>query len=314
MRQGDSKAHAGAPQAAPRRVLLTGASGLLGGRLAERLRESFELITACHQAATPGEGESVGLDLGSTDSVEAAFDRARPDAVVHSAALSDVDRCEREPELALRVNVGGSERIARACAARGVALVALSTDLVFPGNRALSTEDATPQPLSVYGRTKLASEAAVLAHCPAAAITRVALVIGRGHGPRGTGTELIAWALRSGRRARLFTDQYRTPIDADSVAEAITLALQRRASGRYHLGGPERVSRHELGLRVTQLLGLSSAGIEAVAYRDEPTEGPRPADASLDSRHARDTLGWTPRALDAAILLSRSAPDIIAPR
>jgi dTDP-4-dehydrorhamnose reductase len=234
--------------------------------------------------------------------------------VVHSAALSDVDRCEREPELARRVNVDGSERIARACAARGVALVALSTDLVFPGESAFSPESAVPQPLSVYGRTKLAGEAAVLALCPSAAITRVALVIGCGYGPRATGSEAIAWALREGRTARLFTDQYRTPIDADSVAEAIALVLQRRASGRFHLGGLERVSRYELGLRVARLLALSSGHVEAVAYRAEPTEGPRPADASLDSQRTRQELGWMPRGLDAAILLGRAAPDIIPAR
>ncbi len=313
MRPDNSKAEAPPPQAGPRRVLLTGASGLLGGRIAERLRESFEVITTRHQAAAHGDGKSVGLDLGSSDSVEAAFDRARPDAVVHSAALSDVDRCEREPELARSVNVSGSERIAQACATRGLALVALSTDLVFPGGLSLSPEGALPQPLSVYGRTKLAGEVASLALCPSAAVVRVALVIGRGHGPRGTGTEAIVWALRAGRPARLFSDQYRTPIDADSVAEAIALALQRRASGRYHLGGSERVSRYELGLRVARLLGLQSALVEAVAYRDEPTEAPRPKDASLDSRRAREEFGWAPRGLDAAILLSRMAPDIIAP-
>lgn len=314
MRPDNSKAQAPPLQAGPLRVLLTGASGLLGGRIAERLRESFDVITTRHRAAAHGDGESVGLDLGSSDSVEAAFDRARPDAVVHAAALSDVDRCEREPELARSVNVSGSERIAQACATRGLALVALSTDLVFPGDLSLSAEGAMPQPLSVYGRTKLAGEVAILALCPSAAVTRVALVIGRGHGPRGTGTEAIAWALRGGRAARLFSDQYRTPIDADSVAEAIALALQRRASGRYHLGGPERVSRYELGLRVARVLGLPSALVEAVAYRDEPTEAPRPADASLDSRRAREEFGWAPRGLDAAILLSRMAPDIIAPR
>ena len=314
MRSNDSKAPAPAPQAAPRRVLVTGASGLLGGRIAERLRQSFEVIAAYHQTPGDGGGESVRLDLGAPFSVTAAFDRARPDAVVHSAALSDVDRCEREPELARSVNVSGSERIAQACAARGLALVALSTDLVFPGELAFSPEGAAPGPLSVYGRTKLDGEAAVLALCPWAAVVRVALVVGRGHGPRGTGTEALAWALRAGRSVRLFSDQYRTPVDADSVAEAIARVLQRRGRGSYHLGGPERLSRYELGLRVAQVLGLPNAGLEAVAYRDRPTEGPRPADVSLDSRRARVELDWTPRRLEAAILLGRAAPDIIAPR
>ncbi len=295
-------------------MLVTGASGLLGGRIAERLCEGFEVITACHEAPGDHGAGSVRLDLAAPGSVEAAFDQARPDAVVHSAALADVDRCEREPELARSVNLDGSLRIAQACATRGLPLVALSTDLVFPGDQPFSTEGTAPRPLSVYGQTKLAGEAAVLAHCPSAAVVRVALVIGRGHGPRGTGSEAIAWALCRGGSLGLFSDQYRTPIDADSVAEAIALLLQRRGRGRYHLGGSERLSRYELGLRVARALGLPRGGLEAVAYRDRPTPGPRPADVSLDSRRAREELGWTPRTLEAAILLGRAAPDIIAPR
>ncbi len=294
-------------------MLLTGASGVLGGTLAARLAGRFELVAGRHSAPTT-HGAAVALDLSSRDSVEAAFEAARPGAVVHSAALADVDYCQRHPEEAQRVNVGGTEAVAAAAARRGLPLVTLSTDTVFDGTRAGLAEDALPRPLQVYGRTKLAAEQAALALCPGACVLRVCLVIGRGHGGRGTATEAIAWALRAGRRVRLFTDQYRTPIDADSVADAVILALDRNGHGLYHLGGPERVSRHALGQRVASVLGLSPAGIEPAAYADAPGDGPRPADVSLDSGRARAELGWTPRGLDAAILLGRAAPDILPPR
>jgi dTDP-4-dehydrorhamnose reductase len=294
-------------------VLLTGASGVLGGRIALRLAERCTVIAARHSTAPAG-GVSVDLDLASPASVARAFREALPDAVVHSAALADVDACERDPERAFRVNVGGTEAIARAAAERGLHLVTLSTDTVFPGDGGLQGEDATPRPLQVYGRTKVAAEAAALGLCPGAAVARVCLVTGRGHGPRGTASESIAWALRDGRPLRLFTDQYRTPVDADSVAEALALLLERRGHGIYHLAGPERVSRHALGLRVAALLGLPAAGLEPVRYADQPSAGPRPADLGLDASRARDELGWTPRSLEAAIRLGRAAPDIIAPR
>lgn len=294
-------------------MLLTGASGVLGGRLAAGLARRFAVVAARHDAAL-GPGESVALELGSAESVARAFDAARPQAVVHSAAIADVDRCEREPEAAFRVNVSGSEAIARAAAERGLPLVALSTDTVFPGDGGLVAEDAPPRPLQVYGRTKLAAEAAALGLCPGAAVARVGLVIGRGHGARGTATESIAWALRAGRRPRLFVDQYRTPVDADSVAEAIAAILERRGAGVYHLGGSERLSRHALGLRVAAALGLDAAAIDAIACASHPSAGPRPPDVGLDSARARRELGWIPRSLDASILLGRGAPDIIPPR
>lgn len=282
-------------------MLLTGASGLLGGILAERLARSFVLLTDRFDVAAPG-------------AAEAAVEASRPDAVVHSAALADVDRCERDPDAAWRVNVDGTEAVAAAAARRGLPLVVLSTDTVFDGAHAPLREDAVARPLQVYGRSKLAGEQAALALCPDAAVLRVCLVAGRGHGPRGTATESVAWALRAGRRPRLFSDQYRTPVDADSVADAVRLALERRARGIFHLGGPERVSRYELGLRVAAALGLSPRGIEAVAWADQPAAAPRPPDVSFDSARARAELGWRPRDLDAAILLGRAAPDILPAR
>jgi dTDP-4-dehydrorhamnose reductase len=179
---------------------------------------------------------------------------------------------------------------------------------VFGGDRALLREDDAPSPLSVYGRTKLAGEEAALAACPSAAVVRVALTLGRGHGPRGTSTESVAWALRAGRTVRLFTDEYRTPVDPESVADALARLLERGGSGRFHLGGAERLSRHALGLRVARALGLSEAGILAGLQSDYSGPDPRAADVSLDSTRARRELAWAPRPLEEAILEERSVP------
>ena len=198
--------------------------------------------------------------------------------------------------------------LGRLCRERALRLVALSTDLVFRGGRAFVREDDTPAPLSVYGRTKLAGEEAVLAACPSAAVVRIALTLGRGHGARGTSTESVAWALGAGRAVQLFTDEYRTPVDPESVADALARLLERGGSGRYHLGGPERLSRHDLGLRVARALGLPESGITAALQSDHEGPDPRAADVSLDSTRARRELGWEPRPIDEAIRESRMAP------
>jgi dTDP-4-dehydrorhamnose reductase len=164
--------------------------------------------------------------------------------------------------------------------------------------------------LSLYGRTKLAGEEAALAACPSAAVVRVGLVLGRGHGARSTASEAVAWALRTGRSIRLFTDEYRSPIDPTSVAEAVSRLLMRRsATGRFHLGGPERLSRHELGLRVARVLGLRTEGIEAGAQADYDGPDRRAADVSLDSTRAWRELDWEPRSIDEAVREGRVAPD-----
>jgi dTDP-4-dehydrorhamnose reductase len=293
----------------PRCVLVTGAAGLVGGRVAALLARRFEVVAARHVTAPPSGMAEVELDLLDGASLASALERARPDAVVHCAAQSNADRCEREPRPAERLNVEATAELARACHKRGLRLVALSTDLVFAGDHSFMREDDSTDPLLVYGRTKLRGEDAVLALAPDAVVMRVALVAGRGHGTKATSTESVAWALRTGRRLRLFTDQVRTPVDSAGVADAVGRALERPVSGRFHLGGPERVSRYELGLRVAVVLGLNVDGITAVTTAEMPQEARRPADTSLDSSRAQDELGWEPRGLADTIRDGRPAPD-----
>jgi dTDP-4-dehydrorhamnose reductase len=288
------------------RVLVTGAGGLLGGRLATLLSGQMEVVAAVHHAPPPDGLACVPFDLLEPASYAVALELARPEAVVHAAAVAQPDQAEADLDRATRVNAKAPRLLARMCAGRGIRLVALSTDLVLPGDRAGSAEDAAPGPLLHYARTKLEGEGAVLGECPAAAVVRVALVVGRGHGPRGSASEAIAWALRAGRRLRLFGDQFRTPIDAESVAQAVAALLRGRQSGLFHLGGPERVSRHQLGLRVAAAFGLDASLIDEARQSEQAV--PRPADVSLDSGRARRELGFAPRSLDEALRDGRIQP------
>jgi dTDP-4-dehydrorhamnose reductase len=108
---------------------------------------------------------------------------------------------------------------------------------------------------------------------------------------------------------RLFTDQFRTPVDPESLADGVDRLLEGTAAGLFHLGGSERLSRHALGLRTALCLGLDGGLIDAVTAAEHPSGAPRPADVSLDSRRATSELGWRPRPLDQAILESRTTPS-----
>jgi len=290
------------------RVLVTGAGGLLGGRLAALLSGSGFDVTALWRRSPPPPGvASWRADLAPSGAVAAVLDRVRPDAVVHAAAFAHPDLCETAPAEAERVNADLPRRLAEATRARGIRLLALSTDLVFDGSSPFCSPETPARPLGVYGRTKLRGEDAVLEADPGAAVVRVALVLGRGHGSRGTASEAVAWALAAGKALRLFADEYRTPIDPESVADAVARLLGATASGRFHLGGSERLSRHELGMRVARALRLDGALISRGVRVDYPGPDPRPADTSLDSARATRELGWRPRALDDAVLGGRAA-------
>jgi dTDP-4-dehydrorhamnose reductase len=276
---------------------------LLGGRLASLLGGDFELIAGFRESPAPEGLRHERIDL-SSEGLAALLDRLRPDAIVHAAAIADPDRCEADPASARRANVEAALALGRWCNGSGAHLVFFSTDLVFPGDRPLSRENDPPGPILLYGRTKLEAETALLPR-PGTTVVRCALVAGRGHGPRKTATEAIAAALREGRPMKLYTDQFRTPVDPQSVAEAVRQVLVRRTGGLFHLGGPDRVSRFDLGRRVARAFSLPEDLLVPVSSAEYPPKAPRPLDVSLDSARAREVLSWRPRPLDTVILESR---------
>lgn len=292
------------------RVLVTGAGGLLGGRLAALLAgRGLTVIAARRRAPAPLGLAELAVDLVEPGVLERTLLDARPEAVVHAAVMGRAGDCEARPAEAEAVNARLPGLLARRCRAHGIRLIALSTDLVFAGDRAEAGEGDPPGPLSVYGRTKLAGENAVLSADPSAAVARVALIVGRGHGRRATASESVAWALAAGRTLRLYADEYRTPVDPQSVASAIALLLAKGGAGRFHLGGPERLSRYELGLRTARLCGLTSDRLQEGRQADHSGPDRRPADVSLDSARAHRELGWEPLPLDEALRGGRLGPD-----
>lgn len=273
------------------RLLLTGASGLLGGYLRRELER-----TDAHVVAWGGPRSAPGMlsiDLADLDQVAAAFHAARPDVVLHAAALSSVAVAYRDPPRARQVNRLATERLAALADDAGARLVYVSTDLVFDGEGGAYREAEPARPLSVYGRSKLAAEPAVLA--ASGVVARVSLMYGPGlDGRRAFFDEQID-CLRSGRPLRLFVDEWRTPLALVTAAEALVGAAQSDFEGLLHLGGPERMSRYEMGSRLAKHLGCPQAQLTEATRDSVEAPEPRPRDTSLDStlwRQAFPTIGW----------------------
>jgi dTDP-4-dehydrorhamnose reductase len=266
------------------RFLVTGASGQLGAYLLRELRSSAKAVTAW-SGSTPGELFGVPLrpvDLADADAVAAAFRDAPPDVVIHAGAMARVADCFQDPAWAGRVNAGGAAVLAGLCAAAGARLVHVSTDLVFDGELAPYRETDTPRPVSVYGSTKFGAEAAVLA-APRAAVARVSLLFGPARNGRPSFFDVMTAALRAGTRVTLFADEWRTPLGLATAARALVALARSDFTGVLHVGGPERLSRMEIGLRLTAFLGADPSAVVAGRRDDAPASEPRPRDVSLDS-------------------------------
>jgi len=270
-------------------ILVSGAGGQLGRELVRRA----------------GRRDLVGLDRAQWDvadpqATEEALDRHRPVVVINAAAHTAVDQAESEPQRAFAVNRDGVAQLARACAARGIPLLHLSTCYVFDGQkRSPYTEDDPPAPLNVYGRSKWEGEQALRAALPRHVTLRVSWVFGA-HGDNFVGAMLRR--ARAGAPLRVVADQVGTPTHAGAIARAL-LALAGRieageelAWGTCHYPGGPAVSWHAFAqaiLAEAHRLGLLDAAPEvaAITSAEYPAPARRPAYSVLDGTRAYRRLG-----------------------
>ena len=241
-------------------------------------------------------------DITDAAAVDAAMREARPVAVIHPAAIADVDACERDQALARAVNCDGAANIARACAAVGAHLIHVSTDYVFDGsqtNPGPYDESVTPNPVNFYGQTKLEAERLVSEICAGqvgCAICRTALVYGLN--PAGRQNFIISMLndLRAGRQVRAVTDQQNTPTHAANLAQMLVQAAERRVSGLYHTAGAELITRYQLALLVAQTFDLDASLIIPLTSAELGQRARRPLLSGLRVERAERDLGvqaWT---------------------
>jgi dTDP-4-dehydrorhamnose reductase len=239
------------------RILVTGGTGQLGRALA-RLAPDYHTVVALGSDA---------CDVADPDAIRRVIDRERPELIIHSAAMTDVDGCEREPERAYRVNAAGTAYLASAARESGAALVYISTNYVFDGESDTAYHEfAAVNPISVYGHSKLAGEEAVRALCPRHAIVRTAMLYDE------SGRNFVNTMLRlavSRPTISVVADQFGNPTYAGDLAVAIYQLIARRAAGTFHLVNQGGASWHEWASEIFRLTGVnvSVEPIPASAYQ-----------------------------------------------
>lgn len=263
------------------RIVVTGASGQLGSYVLDRLGPSGHEVIGWSRAVR---GERAGfpiepVDLLDTDAMIAALDRIQPDAILHLAAISRVDQAHKDPETALAVNA----RASGVLATFGCRVVFTSTDLVFDGVRPWREEDDPAEPVLTYGRTKREGERGTL-FGPRNGVVRLSLLYGPSRNGTPTFLDSVFSALPAGEPRSFFADEFRTPLDYATAADALVRMVEERDHcGLFHLGGVERLSRFEMVRRLAAHEGLPTKLIGENRRADVPSPEPRPADVSLDS-------------------------------
>jgi dTDP-4-dehydrorhamnose reductase len=262
-------------------LLVIGGSGLVGAKVASKAVGSYK-VTATHRGGAPSIAKVtfVELEKKDVDAGRALIRKVKPVAVVDTAALHNVDKCEEDRDLAWTINAGATGSLAHTANDVGARYLFISTDFVFDGRKGAYREEDHARPVNVYGETKLAGERATLAANPENLVVRPSVV----YGWNDTRTNFATWvltSLRGGTSVKVITDWIGSPTWADSLAEGILKLLNAPSGGIYHLAGPDAMSRYDFAARLAKAFGLDDGLIQPVLAKDMPMKAPRPPNSSL---------------------------------
>ncbi|MGA7192577.1 MAG: SDR family oxidoreductase [Anaerolineales bacterium] len=238
------------------RLLITGSSGLLGLNLALDATRTHHVIGVDRSTLASVPFELIHADLLDPDAAYRIVSKSKPDAVIHCAALADVDVCESNPDLAYQMNADLPARLADACARRQVRLIHISTDAVFDGQREdVYVEGDAPNPKGVYAKTKLEGERAVLQVNPLAIVARVNFYGWSLSGKRSL-AEFFINNLSTGKSVNGFTDVLFCPMLVNHLGDVLLAMLDRGLRGLYHVVGPQAMSKYQFGVEIARKFGL----------------------------------------------------------
>ncbi|GIV08503.1 MAG: NAD(P)-dependent oxidoreductase [Fimbriimonadales bacterium] len=263
------------------RVLVTGATGMLGAEIVERFHAAgMEVYGAARLPASDEHANRVAMDITQPDAVREVFDALRPEVVIHCAAMTHVDACERQPQQAYRVNTFGAEVVASNCQRFDAACVYISTDYVFDGQkRAPYHEYDVENPISVYGRSKYLGEQAVRALCPRHYIVRVAWLYGK---HRKSFPQFVLEQARAGVSPTVIHDQVGSPTYTVDVADRLLSLIRTDCYGIYHLTNQSPVSRYAFARALLETVG-SVIEPTPLPFAQWRTPAPRPIYSALTS-------------------------------
>lgn len=269
-------------------ILITGAGGQVGTYLRGQLAENGAAFVGIGSRAA--EGVDYVVDIVDSSAVDHLFDVVKPSVVIHGAAYTDVDGCERDPERADAVNHRGARAIAEAAKRTGAYVLAVGTDFVFSGTKGASySERSAPDPVSIYGTSKLAGERAVMETDPSFAVARTAWVYG-GAGKHFPRTVLGVVASRGGMA--VVDDETSCPTFAGDLAEGLLALAAQRPSGIFHLTNEGAVSRYEFARAVMLAAGKDPDLISPISTEEflaaYPLPAKRPANSALQNHRAAE--------------------------
>ena len=285
------------------RILIIGANGMLGQRTVDfyKNQPQTELLTlSVEDKPVFNNVDYVSCNIAERDQVKKIIYNFCPDFIVNAAAYTNVDKSETDRETAWKINVKAVEYISEAARVLDARIVHISSDYIFDGKNGPYDENAVPNPLGYYGRTKLASENALKISGAMFTILRTNVL----YGIANSRPDFVRWvvqSVRAGNEIRIVTDQINNPTFIDDLVQAVNKVIEFRKTGIYNIGGKEFLSRYEFTMTIADFFNLDKSLIKPIKTPELNQPARRPLKSGLITLKAETELGYKPCAIPEAL-------------
>lgn len=293
------------------RVLVVGSNGLLGQKVAEQLVRGFNYhVTLTSIESAPVRempaAPYMQADITNRKTVKDLVGSVNPDVIINCAAMTNVDACETEREIAWKINVGGVEHLIEAARKRPATIIHVSSDYVFDGKNGPYHEEDRPEPLSYYGKSKLAGENALRTSDVPYFVARTMVLYGYAEGVKANFALWLVNSLREGQAVRIVDDQIGNPTLVDDLAFGLIRAMEMKRRGIYNIAGKDIVSRFEFAVALARAFGLDPSLIQPIKTSQLNQPAARPLRSGLITLKAEVDLGLKLSGVDQGLALLKS--------
>ena len=275
-------------------ILITGAYGQLGEACIKNLKLNFNIISAGRHTSDNG----VQLDITDAAMTEKVVAETRPDLILNLAAMTNVNGCETDPEMAEAINVDGVKNL---CKNFDGHFIQISTDYVFDGTDGPYGEDGETNPISVYGQTKLAADKWLTDNHPKVTIFRANVVYGYTKRTKASFVKWVVDTLSDRKPIRVVDDQWNNPTWTESIATVIKVLIEKEALGLYHYGDKEYMNRYEFAHLIAKVFDLDASLILPISTTDLKQPAPRPLKSGLKTEKIESALGIVPNSVETCL-------------
>lgn len=283
-----------------KRILITGVKGTLGNKLTEfYLSQGNSVILGCdlNDSYYNNDIDYIKADIANRDEIKKIIFDFCPDYIINTSAFTNVDLCESERETAWKVNVKGVEHIADAARVIDAHVIHFSTDYIFDGSKGPYSEKAKPNPISYYGRTKLASENALNISGAINTIIRTNVLYGFSFNSRPDFVRWVIDSLSKEKQIRIVTDQVNNPTFIDDIVQGINKIVEYKKIGVFNIGGKEFLTRFDFTLLIADYFHLNKSLIEKITTDELNQPAKRPLKSGLIILKAETELGYKPHTI-----------------